>query len=88
MVTYRKLVVCPLCSIFKEQFIKVSWCRIECIAVRCVCTIVWWVFLGSVGSGGIEFGWLELVWVDSGEARCGLVVKERLSIATFWDQLE
>ena len=44
--------------------------------------------MGCVGSGRIQFGWLELVWVDSGEARCGLVAKEGFSIATFWDQLE
>ena len=44
--------------------------------------------MGSVGSGGIEFGWLELVWVDSGEASCSSVVKVEFRIARFWDQLE
>ena len=44
--------------------------------------------MGCEGSGGIEFGWLELVWVHSGEARCGLVVKVGFSIARCWDQLE
>ena len=44
--------------------------------------------MGCFGSGGIEFGWLELVGVDSGEARCSSVVKVGFSIARFLDQLE
>ena len=44
--------------------------------------------MGCEGSGGIEFGWLGLVWIHSGEARCGLVVKVEFGIAGFGDQLE
>ena len=44
--------------------------------------------MSCLGSGRIEFGCLELVWVDSEEARCGWVGKVGCSIARFWDQLE
>ena len=45
--------------------------------------MVLWGLVGCEGSGGIEFGWLEFLWVDSGEARCGSGVKAGCSIARY-----